>query len=284
MLELLAIYDDEQPELPEYLDALLFTPDQPTRSIAFFIPGLHGPVLGGRHDYRPLAKELNERGYALLLLNMRSANTFWYALFEDCANDIAAAIRHVKGLGYSDIALFGTSLGGPRVVYTITHRPDPAIKVLGINGSVKSMYLEAELRKTPEEMAAYDACLARARELVENGQWYEGVTLLDYFPGRHMTLQARSLLSFFGTLEESNCSTIKFGDQVTVPTLVCHGEADEVIMPANGQAIYDSLVAAPKRDMVWVPGATHYLQLGWIAETYGRIMAEWIAENMPVKR
>ncbi len=55
-------------------------------------------------------------------------------------------------------------------------------------------------------------------------------------------------------------------------------------MPANGQAIYDSLVAAPKRDLIWVPGATHYLQPGWIAETYGRIMAEWIAENMPLKR
>jgi len=284
MLELLAIYDDEQPELSEYLDALLFTPDEPTTSIAFLIPGLHGPVFGGRHDYRPLAHELNQRGYALLLLNMRSANTFWYALFEECANDIAAAVRHVKQLGYTEIALFGTSLGGPRVVYTITHRPDPAIKVLGINGSVKSMYEEAQLRKTPAEMADYDACLARARALVAEGKWYEGVTLRDYFPGRHMTLQARSLISFFGTPAESNCSTIKFTGQVTVPTVVVHGEADEVIMPANGQAIYDGLTAAPKRDLIWVPGATHYLQPGWIAEAYGRIMAEWISENMPLAR
>ena len=281
MLELLAIYDDTQPELTEYLDALLFSPEQPTKSLVIVIPGLHGPIFGGRHDYRPLGRELNARGYALLLLNMRSANTFSYAIFEDCAKDIAAAIKHAKSMGFEEIALFGTSLGGPRVVYTTAHHPDPAVKVLGILGSVKSMYLEAQLRMDEDALTAYEHGLQRARDHVSAGEWYQGITLLDYFPGRHMTLSARSLLSFFGAPDECNASTVKFGDQIEIPTVVVHGTADEVIMPPNGQAIYDSLTAAPSREMIWVEDATHYLQPGWIAERYASVVAGWVADNMP---
>jgi esterase/lipase len=282
MLELLRV--DLAAKTGADLDVLHYTPDRPTKSMVLLIPGLSGPVLSGRHDYRPLARELNARGYGLMLLNMRSANTFWYATFEDCAEDINEAVKMAQSIGYEDVALFGTSLGGPRVVYTMAHQPPAAVRVLGILAAVKSMYEEAQLRMTPAALANYEATLAKARALVKEGKPYEGVTAIDYFPGgRHMTMQAHSFLSFFGAPNECDASTVKFGDRIKVPTLVMHSKADELILPANGQAIYDSLTSAPSREMIWLEGAAHYMVPGWIAEAYAKNIAAWVANQMPLR-
>jgi len=263
------------------LDSLLFRPAQPTRRLLMLIPGLSGPVLGARHDYRPLAERLEEQGIALFLINMRSANTFWHSRFEDCAADIAGALRHAKSIGFDQIALFGTSLGGPRVAYTLAQIDEPAVRVAGFLASIKSPYLEAQLRMNADLRAKLDVFLQHCRDLVAAGRGYEGVTFLDWFPNRPITMMAQSFISYFGTLAESNCSTIKFGAHVKVPTLVIHGTADEIALGENAQAIYDSLTAAPHKDLIWVEGAVHYLRSGWIAETYAERIAEWVGRRMP---
>jgi esterase/lipase len=263
------------------LDSLLFRPARPTRKLLILVPGLSGPVLGGRHDYRPLAERLEEQGFALFLINMRSANTFWYSRFDDCATDIAGALRHVKSLGFDRIALFGTSLGGPRVAYTLSRIDEPAIKLVGFLASIKSPYLEAQLRMDAGLRGKLDACLEHCRDLVAQGRGHEGVTFLDWFPERPLTMMARSFISYFGTLAESNASTVKFGAHVKVPALVIHGTADEIALAENAQAIYDSLTHAPHKDLIWVEGAVHYLRSGWIAETYAQRIAEWVGRHMP---
>jgi len=277
MLELVRFAADDGVDL----DSLLFRPAQPTRRLLMLIPGLSGPVLGARHDYRPLAERLEQQGIALFLINMRSANTFWCSRFEDCASDIAGALRHAKGLGFDQIALFGTSLGGPRVAYTLSQIEEPAVRLAGFLASIKSPYLEAQLRMDPQTRERLDAFLQHCRDLVAAGRGHEGVTFLDWFPNRPMTMMARSFISYFGTLEESNASTIKFGAHVKVPTLVIHGTADEIALGENAQAIYDSLTAAPHKDLIWVEGAVHYLRSGWIAETYAQRIAEWVGRHMP---
>lgn len=269
------------PEKGVDLDALLFRPERPTRRLLMLVPGLSGPVLGGRHDYRPLAERLEEQGFALFLINMRSANTFWYSRFEDCASDIAGALKYMKGLGFDRIALFGTSLGGPRVAYTLSQVEEPAVRLVGFLASIKSPYLEAQLRMDPDLRASFDACLQHCRDLVAQGRGHEGVTFLDWFPNRPITMMARSLISYFGTLAESNASTVKFGAHIKVPALVIHGTADEIAVAENAHAIYDSLTAAPHKDLIWVDGAVHYLRSGWIAETYAERIAAWVSRHMP---
>ena len=78
------------------LSALLFRPEVPTVKVFLLIPGLNGAVLGGFHDYRPLAKKLTSKGFSLLILNMRSSNSFATAKFEDCKIDIGAAVEWLK--------------------------------------------------------------------------------------------------------------------------------------------------------------------------------------------
>ena len=67
-----------------------------------------------------------------------------------------------------------------------------------------------------------------------------------------------------------------------MPALVIHGTAGEMARRPNARAIYDRLTSAPKREIIWVEGASHYLTPGWIAETYAKRIAEWGSKNTPL--
>jgi fermentation-respiration switch protein FrsA (DUF1100 family) len=88
-------------------------------------------------------------------------------------------------------------------------------------------------------------------------------------------------VDFFGTIEESDASTVKFGAEVTLPAAVIHGTRDDLALPPNGQAIYDSLTRAPKRDLLWVEGGGHFLTPGPVAESYAQAIAGWVEKNLP---
>ena len=126
-----------------------------------------------------------------------------------------------------------------------------------------------------------DALLEKARDLVVRGR---GGTLLeyrDYFPGQHMAMTARSFISFNGREDESNAYSIKFAPQIKVPALVIHGTADEIALAPNPKNIYESLGAAPHRDLVWVDGAGHFVTAGHFAQTYAEKIVDWLVTNMP---
>jgi len=94
---------------------------------------------------------------------------------------------------------------------------------------------------------------------------------------------AKWMISYFGAPSDPSApSSVKYGPQIKVPALVIHGDKDELALPPNAQKIYDSLTAAPQRDLVWVKGASHYLTPGPLAEAYGRQTAEWLVKNFPL--
>ncbi|MCB1387592.1 MAG: hypothetical protein KDK12_00315 [Rhodobacteraceae bacterium] len=257
------------------LGALLYTPETPTDRVFILVPGLSGGILGGPHDYRPLARRVVDGGAAVFLLNMRSANTFAQARFPDSASDIAGAVDWLKAHGYSRIALFGTSLGGPRVAYYNEIHGDPAVEMIGFLASIRSPYLAVSDGPGAAHMAELDAVLSEARALVAAGKPQAGLTFDHLLPGRPQTMGAASFLSYFGTPDDTPCNTIHHGAAITVPTLVVHGTKDEISNISNGRDIYDSLTAAPSRELLYVEGADHYLTAGWICRAYAEIVASW---------
>ena len=265
------------------LNALLFAPQTPTKSVVIMIPGMTGGFSGGGHDYSPMAEGLNQKGYAFMVPNMRTAGLhgMLFARFDDYTKDVAAAVAEAKRRGLTDIILFGTSLGGPRAIHYWTRTRDPAIKAMGFLASIKSPYLEAQLRFDPARKADFDGFLVKCRDLIKQGRGKDVLTYENWFPGRHITLSAVSFVEIFGTLEESDASTVKFGPQLIIPVVVIHGTKDEIALPPNATAIYDSLTAAPKRDIVWVEGATHYLAPGAIAENYAKAVVDWVTRALP---
>jgi pimeloyl-ACP methyl ester carboxylesterase len=263
------------------LNALHWSPPRPTERAVVLIPGFNGSILGGAHDYQPLAEALAAKGFALLLPGLRTASDFTDPRFTDCEADIAATLATGRERGLTRIALFGTSLGGPRVTYYLRRTADPAVQALGYIAAIMSPYEEAQLRFSAEDRARLEAFLADCRAQVAAGRGETPMRFTDWFPRRHVLMTARGFLDIFGAPSDTPLSSWRYGAAVRVPALVVHGTADEIAFAPNAQAIHDSLVNAPSRELVWVEGAAHYLAPGWIAERYAAIVADWVAQVMP---
>jgi pimeloyl-ACP methyl ester carboxylesterase len=259
------------------LNALLWMPPGGTKTVVIYVPGMTGGFIGV-HEINPAAEGLTSKGYAFLAVNMRTAGLhgMLFARFEDYVKDIDAAIRFAKSRGLTEVVLYGVSLGGPRIMYYWAQTRDPSVRALVFMGCIKSPYLEAQLRWNESERARYDTFLQGARDRVAQGRGNEVLSYTDWFPKLTVTLSAQTFVNIFGTLAESNASTVKFGPQITIPAIIIHGLKDEIALPPNGQAIYDSLTAAPRREIVWVEDAGHYLIKGAVADKYAETLVTWL--------
>jgi pimeloyl-ACP methyl ester carboxylesterase len=272
------------------LNALYWTPTPPppptppprNKSVVLLIPGHIGSVLGTLHDYRPLAEKLSEKGYDLLFPQLRAMNNWPYAVFDDVVKDIGGAVAFAKSKQYEKIALFGTSLGGPRLAFFMARKGDPLIRAVGFINSIMSPYLALQLSQSKLDNERMDALLEKARNLVVRGRGGTLVEYRDYFPGQHMAMTARSFISFNGREDESNAYSIKFAPKITVPAFVIHGTADEIALAPNATTILASLGAAPQRDLVWVTGAGHFVTKEF-APIYAEKIVEWLVANMPAQ-
>ena len=168
-------------------------------------------------------------------------------------------------------------------MYYWVQTQEPSIRALVFMGSIVSPYGEAQLRWPESKRAEYEAFLQKIRELVRQGRGEEVLTFRDYFlppVPPSLTLSAYSFLNLFGTPAESNASTVKFGAQVTIPTLVVHSTQDDIAVPKNAEEIYASLTSAPRRDLIWVEGG-HMLAQAEDARKYGEVIGDWLSQVVP---
>lgn len=266
------------------LQGLLWEPLTTGDSVVLMVPGgTTGAALFPAHDYSPLAQLLTARGYAFLLTNMRASYNNPYSEYGDAVKDIAGYVAYAKSRGYKRMAILGISLGGPRMAQYIAERNDPAVKAVGFIASIPSPYLEFQVRSNDADKQRLETALQNARDLVAQGKGQQGVEFANWFPGAVSIMgTAKWLLSFFGAPSDAGSpSSIKYGPQIKVPALVIHGDSDELALPPNAQKIYDSLTAAPQRDLEWVKGASHYLTPGPLAEAYARQTVDWLVKHFP---
>jgi len=271
--------EDEAP-----LNGLLWEPQTPSDSLVILVPGATtGAALIPLHDYYPMANALAGKGYAFLISNMRASYNYPYAEYSDAIKDIAAFVAYGKSKGYTRIAIFGISLGGPRMAQYMAERNDPAVKAVGFIASIPSPYMEFQIRGTDADRKRLDDMLKHARELVAQGRGQEPLAFENWFPGgRSFMGTAKSMISFFGAPSDKSApSSVKYGPQIKVPALVIHGEKDEIAFPPNAKTIYDSLTASSQPELIWVRGASHYLTPGPIAEAYAKSITEWLVKTMP---
>src|SRR3972149_11896495 len=145
----------------------------------------------------------------------------------------------------------------------VGERADPAIQASAFVASIPSPYLEFQIRSTAADRQRLDDTLIHARQLVAQGRGLDPLAFENWFPdGRHFMVTAKAMLGFFGAPEDGAPSSIRYRSRIRVPALVLHGDRDELSLPPNAQTIYDSLLAAPRRDLVWVKDASHYLTPG----------------------
>ena len=75
--------------------------------------------------------------------------------------------------------------------------------------------------------------------------------------------------------------SLRWFPRITTPVLIQLGTADPTVMPAMAQQMYDAATAAPRRDLHFVSGATHYFenQPELLTETLDT-MAAWLSDTL----
>ena len=111
------------------------------------------------------------------------------------------------------------------------------------------------------------------------GKPFEPVSFHYFLSGRSQIMSDKNFLSFFGSPDDTQASTVMHGHFVKVLTLIIHGTGDEVSNPSNSKDIYESLTSVPERKLVYVEGANHYLTAGWKAETYAKLATQWVVDK-----
>jgi len=165
----------------------------------------------------------------------------------------------------------------------MAERNDPAINAVGIIASIPSPYLEFQIRSSEADQQRLEDMLKHARALVAQGKGQEPIAFGDWFPGgRSFMGTAGAMIGFFGApSDKSASSSIRYGPRIKVPALVIHRDKDEISFTPNAKTIYESLTASRQRDLIWVPGASHYLTPGPIAEAYAKSITGWLMKNTP---
>lgn len=272
----------------EILQALLWFPEKGTKTAVIYVPSATGGF-SGQHDLTPVARAITGKGFAFMATNVRTVGIpggWTFARFEDCVQDVEAAVRYAKSRRFEDLVLVGHSLGGPRAMYYWVQTREPSIRALVFMGSIVSPYGEAQFRWPESKRAEYEAFLQKIRGLVHQGRGEEVLTFRDYFippVPPSLTLSASTFLNLFGTPAECNASTVKFGAQVSIPTLVVHSTHDEIAVPKNAEEIYASLTSAPRRNLIWVEGG-HMLAQAEDARKYGEVIGDWLSQVVPPMR
>ncbi len=266
------------------LHGLLWKPEQATASTVVYVPGFGGGF-AGPNDLNSFAAPLVAAGHAVLAINTRAVSPtgMVYAHFEDCLEDLDAALSFVRSRGYTSIVLVGDSLGGCRVAYYLAHRKEHGVAAVVFLGGIVSPYMEARFRWNETERACYDAFLETARRMIAERRGREVVSF-PWGGGRPLTVSAETLVNFFGTPSDGNTDVLSHAKAVTVPALVLHGSRDGISLPENAQIIHAALTEAPSRELLMV-NADHFFMTEADAIAYAQPLANWISRTLcPVER
>jgi pimeloyl-ACP methyl ester carboxylesterase len=256
----------------------------PTGQRVLLIPGIGASLYGWPDDF---CQRLVDRGFCVARLDNRDSGLSTHMsaagrpnqvkmLFRPAAaaayrlEDLAGdAIAVLDDLGWSDAHVMGISLGGmiaqviavvqPDRVRTLTSiastpaprlgqpRPRTLLKVIRVANPKRV--------KTADDLAQYTVDLDR-------------ITGSPGYPGEEEELRAAGRRAWdnggmdVASVQRQTAAIAASGDrreqlaQVRVPTLVLHGEADQLIRPVAGKATAEAI---PEARLVTYPGMGHGL-------------------------
>ena len=199
-------------------------------------------------------KALLDAGITVIPVHHGSAPRF---KVPEANADVKRALRHVSlnaasyGVDPARIGVFGGSAGGHLSL------------MLGLNGD-------------DGDPAATDSVLRGAARIKAIVAYYPPVDLRP-IAGPSERFPALD----FPKDQAATISPILFVDAKDPPTLVVHGDADELVALSSGQSIYNALKAAGvKTDLVIIKGGDHgFSEPTHRAEAYAA-MAKWFRENL----
>jgi alpha-beta hydrolase superfamily lysophospholipase len=262
----------------------LATGDGKETAAALFLPGTRPPRAGvvvvhgyGGNFYSGvpghLAPALAQRGFAALTVNLRDHDTGpKTTLFEEGRWDVLAAVDELTRRGAEPVAIVGHSLGTNTVLHLAAETRDPRLRALVLVAGPGNAF-EWNVRLFGRERAT--AVLEEAQRLQAAGRGRE-LMLVDLGPLGRALYSADHLVSLRGPATRSD--PYRNAASVTVPVAVVHAGADRLVDPDVARRLRGAASAAPRADLLEVPGADHGFarHQAALADT----VARWLADAL----
>lgn len=252
-------------------DGMLFTPREPgvsarARPAVLVVHGSVGNYLSGIP--RRVSFGLARAGYTVLSVNTRMANYgvfFGGGLLDQTPLDLDAALAVLVRNGYRRVVLLGYSMGATMVTHYQALRQPEA--VVGLCTVAHPLSLPASLRRRwarYNSSPSYAEVSARARELVEAGDEEDEIVIVSQANGltdEPADCEIWTYRTFWAARgpEAPHARSAERIRQVRVPLAVIQGERDELVPPAEGEALVRIALEAgcPDARLVVIPGADH---------------------------
>jgi uncharacterized protein len=203
----------------------------------------------------------------------------WIQNIRDCI-DFLTARREVNA---DRIAAFGLSTGGTAVIEAaIVEQRLKAI--IAYAPTVRNVMTVADmllyfcvlplgfLKKvfTGRPLAIPMPELVKGRKLAWDNDAHRSIIEDPYFQASYVPIP--------GALQASWVTTITRADQVTIPTLVMHGEADQVDSPLSSKMLYERLTCIKK--LALLPEMGHVASVERHRDAMYRLTVSWLHEHL----
>ncbi len=185
-----------------------------------------------------LTKRLLPKGIATVRLDLfghgESSGPFQQLTLSRCLHQVEGLIAWIKGKGYEEIALVGSSMGGFIAIHTAAKHPE-----------FISLALKCPVSNYPP---LWHDRLSKAGM----ANWKQDGTFSFIFDDQ----KARLEYGFYADLLKFN--TYTDAAHIKTPTLIVHGDADDDVPVDQSIRLFDTLrLARPQKELVLIPGADH---------------------------
>jgi alpha-beta hydrolase superfamily lysophospholipase len=233
------------------LVGILHAPENPTSKAVIIVHGFTSNKEGSHGKIPKAAERLTTMGLAVLRFDFSGCgesdpDTITVSKQVD---DLKSATAFMRGKGYTEIALVGSSLGG-------------LVSILAYDKDIKTMALWAPVTKAkiPSSLQSESA----RKELEEKGfliiRNKKGVYKVDKeFMSERTTLNRKKILS-----------------RIKCPVLIVHGDTDDILPLQDSKEAIQYLPKGSRLEVI--PGANHHFT-GKVDEVIN-LTVEWMKNNL----
>ncbi len=249
---------------------------------------VHGWPLSGRM-WEPQVGPLRDAGYRVITYDRRG---FGHSAFPNGGYDYDTMAADLKALldelDLRDVTLVGFSMGGGEVArYIGTYGTDRVAKAALVS-SVTPFMLKTGDNPDGVDRSVFDDMIDNLKKdrpafLRSFGKKFVGWGLMDHPVSEEMLDYAWSIAVMAQPQATIDCVTAfgmtDFRDDVrkmTVPTLVVHGESDDIVPLKVGGKAADALL--PNSQLVVVDGAPHGLTMT-NTEDFNRLLLDFLKDG-----
>lgn len=201
-----------------------------------------------------MSTELSKRGVNSFRIDLNgcgeSEGEFKYQTITSTVDDVEAAIKYLKSIGYSQIELFGASAGG--LTAMAVARKHPEIAKLGLKCPVSDYADQKTKRKGQQGIEEWKNSGFMIYKSSSSGREYE----IDY-----SVFEDYKNYVMFDKVKDIKC-----------PTLIIHGDGDDVVDVEYSKRLVKNF---PNAKLVIMPGANHTFDKSEDRIVVHNLFGEW---------